>query len=220
MQLPWQTVAPALGCQIGFAASLSAESSHGWPAHIAPQRQRRRQGAAGGTHYIRAHSAEDSIAAQKDDHANRGCDLARRSLLATAAFAAASVAAPGPSTASKLPEALDRAWEGLGGGPADLVFPGGASSAPLCLPEACGIRSVTASTLLCHWLHSPRPQPPGVLSAGLGPLLARLPSLGHLSALLTLFSSRTAPLWSPHLTRTIIHAMQASSWVCGTWRAC
>ncbi|EFN51116.1 hypothetical protein CHLNCDRAFT_55281 [Chlorella variabilis] len=34
------------------------------------------------------------------------------------------MAAPSlPAAASKLPEAVDRVWEGLGGGPADLVFP-------------------------------------------------------------------------------------------------
>lgn len=47
-------------------------------------------------------------------------------LAAAAAATAAAVgsAAPLPAGASKLPESVDRAWEGLGGGPADLVFPG------------------------------------------------------------------------------------------------
>ncbi|KAI3431864.1 hypothetical protein D9Q98_010615 [Chlorella vulgaris] len=50
--------------------------------------------------------------------------LRRRALLAAAAAAAVGVSAPvRPAAASKLPEALDRAWVGLGGGPADLVFP-------------------------------------------------------------------------------------------------
>lgn len=52
--------------------------------------------------------------------------LPRRALLAVAASTAAAAAtAAGPAAASKLPEAFDKAWEGIGGGPADLVFPGG-----------------------------------------------------------------------------------------------
>ncbi|KAL4439759.1 hypothetical protein ABPG75_002760 [Micractinium tetrahymenae] len=50
----------------------------------------------------------------------------RRALLATTVVATAAAvgsAVPLPAAASKLPEAVDRAWEGLGGGPADLVFP-------------------------------------------------------------------------------------------------
>ena len=53
----------------------------------------------------------------------------RRDLLAAVAVAAAAAAASVvgaalPAAASKLPEAVDKAWVGMGGGPADLVFPG------------------------------------------------------------------------------------------------
>ncbi len=51
--------------------------------------------------------------------------LPRRGLLAALAAALGDAALPWPASASKLPAAVDRAWEGLGGGPADLVFPGG-----------------------------------------------------------------------------------------------
>lgn len=43
--------------------------------------------------------------------------------VATAVAAAAALVAPPPAAASKLPEAADRAWEALGGGPADLTYP-------------------------------------------------------------------------------------------------
>jgi hypothetical protein len=46
----------------------------------------------------------------------------RRGALAGAAAAAAAGLAARPAAASKLPEAADRAWSALGGGPADLVF--------------------------------------------------------------------------------------------------
>jgi len=44
-------------------------------------------------------------------------------LQALAAGTAASLAAPQPAAASKLPAFADNAWEALGGGPADLYFP-------------------------------------------------------------------------------------------------
>ena len=50
--------------------------------------------------------------------------LMRRRLLAAVAGGLSAASLPQPASASKLPEAVDRAWEGLGGGPADLVFPG------------------------------------------------------------------------------------------------
>ncbi|KAI7839807.1 hypothetical protein COHA_006605 [Chlorella ohadii] len=49
--------------------------------------------------------------------------LPRRGLLTVLAAALGGAALPWPASASKLPAAVDRAWEGLGGGPADLVFP-------------------------------------------------------------------------------------------------
>ncbi|PSC69239.1 hypothetical protein C2E20_7188 isoform B [Micractinium conductrix] len=48
----------------------------------------------------------------------------RRAALLTAAAATAGFAAPPrPAAASKLPQAVDSLWEGLGGGPSDLLFP-------------------------------------------------------------------------------------------------
>lgn len=41
----------------------------------------------------------------------------------TAVAAASLVLLPHPAHASKLPEAADRAWEAIGGGPADLIYP-------------------------------------------------------------------------------------------------
>ena len=66
-----------------------------------------------------------------DSHGNSNSSIPaslgilRRAVLAAAAAAAAMAAPSLPAAASKLPEAVDRVWEGLGGGPADLVFPGG-----------------------------------------------------------------------------------------------
>lgn len=103
----------------------------------------------------RRHAAPSPPAAAASEHGQldtigsaSGCSsdstsqawLSRRALLlhsAAASAALASAATPLPAAASKLPEAVDRAWEGLGGGPADLVFPGaaarGAAARCLCL---------------------------------------------------------------------------------------
>jgi hypothetical protein len=43
--------------------------------------------------------------------------------VATAAAVAAALLRPPSAAASKLPEAADRAWEAMGGGPADLIYP-------------------------------------------------------------------------------------------------
>lgn len=119
----------AVVSQADVAACLRVEGSCGWPACVVPrwQRHQRRREAEGGVHGICAQSG-GSAAAPKVPESSAACDLPRRSLLAAAAAAAALVAAPGPSAATRLPEALDRAWEGLGGGPSDLVFPGGLSA--------------------------------------------------------------------------------------------
>lgn len=71
-------------------------------------------------------------------HAHAELHPTRRAMLAAAAAAtaaAAGSAAPLPAGASKLPDAVDRAWEGLGGGPADLIFPG--AQHPLGFSAAC-----------------------------------------------------------------------------------
>jgi hypothetical protein len=47
----------------------------------------------------------------------------RRAALGLPAATLASLAAAQAASASKLPEAADRAWESVGGGPADLTYP-------------------------------------------------------------------------------------------------
>lgn len=88
------------------------------------QRQGRRQQPC-----LHATQSDDPLLPQDRHASSCGSDqqsvqLTRRVLLSLAAAAAAVGTAPLPAAASKLPEAIDRAWEGLGGGPADLLFPG------------------------------------------------------------------------------------------------
>lgn len=70
-------------------------------------------------------SQQSSSSSQQVQHQQQPLALPRRALLAAAAGVAALTAggSAGPAIASKLPEAVDKAWAGLGGGPADLVFP-------------------------------------------------------------------------------------------------
>ena len=76
--------------------------------------------------------------------------IRRRAALAAAVAVAASAASGGPwaapATASLLPEAVDKAWEGLGGGPADLVFPGVCLHACLCV---CGCEELGMHACAC-----------------------------------------------------------------------
>ncbi|KAL4419385.1 hypothetical protein ABPG77_002912 [Micractinium sp. CCAP 211/92] len=98
------------------------------------QRQRQRQQQRHRQHFqlqaAARHSAVEgspqAVHGGSKSHAHAEPHPTRRAMLAAAAAATAAAvgsAAPPPAGASKLPEAVDRAWEGLGGGPADLVFP-------------------------------------------------------------------------------------------------
>ncbi|PRW33134.1 hypothetical protein C2E21_7942 [Chlorella sorokiniana] len=80
-----------------------------------PQRQRRPPAAC-----CPPQAADDAPCSSAQ---HQPASLPRRRLLVAAAATLSAAALPRSAAASKLPAAVDRAWEGLGGGPADLVFP-------------------------------------------------------------------------------------------------
>lgn len=97
----------------------------------------------------------------------------RRSLLAATALALGGVALPWPAAASKLPAAVDRAWEGLGGGPADLVFPGGLEHRALCVGQPAASHLCPCCAPLMHMNPASATQPLPLYTSTSAPLLCR-----------------------------------------------
>jgi hypothetical protein len=126
------------------AACQAASACSGAPVVTEPgwrQRRWHRAATASGTDTSLPTSQQTSSSKPDTSHTMQQCatprGLRRRALLAAAAAVAVGVSAPvRPAAASKLPEALDRAWVGLGGGPADLVFPGEPARLP-AYPLGC-----------------------------------------------------------------------------------
>ena len=184
---------------------------------LQPQRPTAEPAAAGSTGTATSSNEDRSSVAvqshlqQQEQQPQQQPVIRRRAALAAAVAVAASAASGGPwaapATASLLPEAVDKAWEGVGGGPADLVFPG--VCLPACMPaclHACmpvgGCEELGMHACACmHCPALPR---------------ARCPSpkpIQHCQFACSSHEHTTKPCPAPL-------CLQTTSWVCGRWKAC